>query len=69
MPAFQSRDGGAGGGLRQVERLSGPSDVLALGHGDEDAELVQGHAAAWSPGTVGTIRQNLPAIRGWPEAD
>ena len=64
VPALQRCDGGAGDGLRKVQRLGGAGDVLAFRDGDEYPKLLQGHAAqlsrrgggAGSLGAVGPIR-------------
>src|SRR5262249_24358774 len=44
MGVLQRDDRGADRLLRQVQGFGGPRHVLAFGDGDEDAQLLEGHA-------------------------
>jgi hypothetical protein len=45
MPALQRGNGGAGSGLRKVQRLRRAGDMLPFRNRDEDPKLLQGHPA------------------------
>jgi len=44
MPVFQCAKGGTDGGLGQVQRFCCARHMLALGHGNKNTKLFEGHS-------------------------
>src|SRR5208283_3631365 len=55
-PPFQRRDGRTDRRLGQAQSLGGTGEMQALGHGGEDAQLLQGHRSIFLMETTETMR-------------